>query len=398
MFGAVRHAFGRAFLPVAERLAPDSWANLPRPPESRLVVHAAGPNPDRVLLAGNSLAVGWGVMSHELALGGRLARATASLTGRGLDVDLHVRPDKTLGMVERFLTPETVARFDAILLMLGTREAFQFIPLSTWTRRLGRLLDHVLALADPPPALLVLGADEVTPLPVPERAGRGAIARVRALNAATRELLASRGGDAAFVPSAIVSPSGTGQEFPTTTPLYERAATAIAPALAAALARARAPRDVLDERGRDRAIAEVRARLASDDPELLRLVAVTRDLFGALDSALLLVESEVIEPIVADDSIVRVPRAQSFSAEAVHHHHGFVVPDILADERYRDRPDVTGAPYLRAYAGHRVESPEGHPVAVLAMAFDRARDFSAADLALLRALAHRIGELLFGRP
>lgn len=396
MFGAVRHALGRAILPVAERLSPDSWANLPRPRESRLVVHAAGPNPDRVLLAGNSLAVGWGVMSHDLALGGRLARATASLTGRGIDVDLHVHPDKTLGMVERFLTPETVARFDAMLLMLGTREAFEFIPVTTWTRRLGRLLDHVLDLADPPPALLVLGADEVTPLPVPDMAGRHAVARVRALNAATRELLASR-GDAAFVPSAIVSRSGTGQEFSTTAPLYERAATAIAPALANALVKARAPRDVLDERGRERAIAEVRARLASDDPELLRLVAVTRDLFGALDSALLLVESDAIEPIVADDSIVRVPRALSFSAEAIRHHHGLVVPDILADERYRSRPDVTGAPHLRAYAGHRVESPEGHPVAVLAMGFDRAREFSPADLALLRALAHRVGELLFGR-
>jgi GAF domain-containing protein len=126
-------------------------------------------------------------------------------------------------------------------------------------------------------------------------------------------------------------------------------------------------------------------------------VAVTRDLFGALDSALLLVESDAIEPIVADESIMAVPREQSFSAEAIRHHHGLVVPDILADERYRDRPDVTGPPHLRAYAGHRVESPEGHPVAVLAMAFDRTRDFSPADLALLRALAHRIGELLFGR-
>lgn len=396
MLGTARHALGRLLLPMAERLSSDSWANFPRPSETRLVVRAAGAAADRVLLAGNSLAVGWGVTSHNLALAGALARATATATGRGVDVDVHALPHKTIRMVEKFLTPETIRRYDAVVLVLGTREAFQMIPVATWRRGMTRLLDHIALLASPAPPVVVVAADEITPVPVTAGAGRRAIKAVRALNAATRALVAGREG-AVFAESAVVSRTGTGQEFFETDKawLYERAASAIAPALAAVLGRGGADNDPLDERARERAIALVRARLAADDSELNKLVALTKDLFGAAEAALLLVESDDIQPIVADDSLVRVERSQSFSAGAILQRHGLVVPNLLADERYRDRPDVVGPPYFRAYAGHHVESPDGQPVAVLGMVFTQERHLSPADLALLRAMAHRAGEVLF---
>lgn len=399
MLGTARHALARLTLPLAERLSSDSWVNLPRPRETRLVVRAAGAVPDRVLLAGNSLAVGWGVASHNLALAGTLARATASITGRGVDLEVHVRPDKTLRMVERFLTPQTIARYDAIVLALGAREAFQMIPRETWRRCLTRVLDQVARLASSPPPVLVVAADEITQVPIAAAPARRAIEAVRALNATTRELVASRQG-VVFVESAIVSSSGTGQEFFYTDKLwmYEHAASTIAPALARVLGQGGAADDPLDERARERAISRVRARLTEDDPELAQLVSMTRDLFGAAEAALLLVESDDIRPIIAHESLVKVDRPESFSAAAILQRHGLVVPDLLADERFRERPDVVNPPHWRAYAGHHVESPDGQPVAVLGMVFAHERHFSPADLALLRALAHRAGEVLFRPP
>ncbi len=398
MLGTARHALGRLMLPIAERLASDSWANLPRPSETRLVVRAAGAAADRVLLAGNSLAVGWGVASHNLGLAGALARATAAATGRGVDVDVHALPNKTIRMVEKFLTPETIRRYDAVVLVLGTREAFQMVPVESWRRGMTRLLDHIARLASPAPPVVVVAADEITPVPVAAAAGRRAIAAVRALNAATRALVAGRDG-AVFAESAIVSQSGTGQEFfeADKTWLYERAASAIAPALAGVLGRGGSDSDPLDERARERAISRVRAQLTEDDPELAQLVSMTRDLFGAAEAALLLVESDDIRPIIADESLVKVDRPKSFSAAAILQRHGLVVPDLLADERFRERPDVVNPPHWRAYAGHHVESPDGQPVAVLGMVFTHERHFSPADLALLRGMAHRAGEVLF-RP
>jgi hypothetical protein len=47
---------------------------VPRP-GGRSQVHSAGVDPDRVLLMGSGMAVGWGVTSHDVGLGGALARA-----------------------------------------------------------------------------------------------------------------------------------------------------------------------------------------------------------------------------------------------------------------------------------------------------------------------------------
>ena len=76
---------------------------------------------------------------------------------------------------------------------------------------------------------------------------------------------------------------------------------------------------------------------------------------------------------------------------------GFVIPDLAADPRHRDRSQVVGPPYLRFYAGHPVESPDGHRIGVLAVVDTKPRTFSPAELSLLRNFAVRAGVLLFDR-
>lgn len=57
-------------------------------PREILSVHTRGADSDRVLLVGSGVAAGWGVLGHDIALAGNLARSLSARTGRGTDVDI----------------------------------------------------------------------------------------------------------------------------------------------------------------------------------------------------------------------------------------------------------------------------------------------------------------------
>ena len=65
-----------------------------------------------------------------------------------------------------------------------------------------------------------------------------------------------------------------------------------------------------------------------------------------------------------------------------------VVPDTALDTRFIDNPLVTGAPFVRFYAGCPMRTPEGHILGTLCIVDVRPRhDFSAAQRATLGDLA-----------
>ena len=92
MLSGAAHRVADAWTSAALRLTAPAWDNLPHPP-SRGMVSGPGHDPDRVLIAGNGSAVGWGVLDHALGLPGHLARAVASITGRGVDLDVIAEPE-----------------------------------------------------------------------------------------------------------------------------------------------------------------------------------------------------------------------------------------------------------------------------------------------------------------
>ena len=81
------------------------------------------------------------------------------------------------------------------------------------------------------------------------------------------------------------------------------------------------------------------------------------------------------------------PRAISFCAYAILGDDTFVVPDALEDPRFRDSPLVTGAPFIRFYAGHPLRLVDGSKVGTLCVMDTRPRQPDESELETLRFLA-----------
>ena len=91
-------------------------------------------------------------------------------------------------------------------------------------------------------------------------------------------------------------------------------------------------------------------------------------------------------------------RDVAFCAYAIHEDTTLVVTDAAEDHRFRDNPLVTGAPFIRAYAGAPLITPAGLRLGTLCAIDPRPRAFTAAQLATLRDLADIvIDELELGR-
>jgi hypothetical protein len=82
-----------------------------------------------------------------------------------------------------------------------------------------------------------------------------------------------------------------------------------------------------------------------------------------------------------------IPRSISFCTVTMQQPGTLVVPDTLADERFRENPLVTAGPRIRAYAGHPLLGTDGIPVGTLCVANDAPMDFTPAQIRLLQDLA-----------
>ncbi|MGV8857112.1 hypothetical protein [Rhodoglobus sp.] len=134
----------KSFMLVWLYTSPHSWRGLPVPEAGPPVV-VDGPNSRNILLCGSGVVVGYGVASHELALGGSLARSLAAITGRGTQVATIAGVRLSPKAAQSLLTPQTLSETDAVVLSFGTFDLLSFRPARTWGRRIGELVDSVLA-------------------------------------------------------------------------------------------------------------------------------------------------------------------------------------------------------------------------------------------------------------
>jgi anti-sigma regulatory factor (Ser/Thr protein kinase) len=79
-------------------------------------------------------------------------------------------------------------------------------------------------------------------------------------------------------------------------------------------------------------------------------------------------------------------RSISFCSHAIEQSDLFVIPDALADLRFRDNPMVTGDPYVRFYAGGPLITPEGHALGTLCVVDRVPRTLTHDQVEALQAL------------
>ena len=88
----------------------------------------------------------------------------------------------------------------------------------------------------------------------------------------------------------------------------------------------------------------------------------------------------------------QTPLNQSVCALALQQSETFVIPDLALDERTRDNPLVTHAPFIRFYAGALLRSSEGTPIGTLCVIDSRPRPggLAEAQRTSLEALARQV--------
>ncbi len=121
-----------------------NWADVPRP-EGSTTVRAGGENPLRLLHFGGGLAVGHGVLTHDLALPGNFARMISGALRRGVDVDVLAVSGMTAKNASEHLPALTLRRYDGIIVTLGVQDTLQLIPHGVWREHFAGFVDRLVA-------------------------------------------------------------------------------------------------------------------------------------------------------------------------------------------------------------------------------------------------------------
>lgn len=161
MFAALGHVVMKPFMLAWLYSSQHSWQGLPLPEPGPPVV-VDGSNLQRVLLCGSGIVVGYGVTSHELGLGGSLARSLAVLTGRGVEVSTIAGPRLSAKSAQSQLSAEVLAGMDAVVLSFGTFDVLTFRPAKSWGSSMSKLVDSVLVHT--PSNVRVFVVDCTTPM------------------------------------------------------------------------------------------------------------------------------------------------------------------------------------------------------------------------------------------
>ena len=190
------------------------------------------PHPLRLLVLGDSTAMGTGVGVLDDAIPGRLARLLAGTRAgeRGVAWRAVGRSGATSAQVlEGFATSAVAVHFDVAVVLVGWNDALRLRSPGEFARSLGALLDRLHA-GSPDARLLVVAPPEFarfTAVPNPLRWALGlharGLTRTSARVAHTRGALTAPGFDGQAVASDGFHPNATG---------YQRIAEGIAAALA----------------------------------------------------------------------------------------------------------------------------------------------------------------------
>ncbi|HEU0206075.1 MAG TPA: GAF domain-containing protein [Pseudolysinimonas sp.] len=356
------------------------------------MVRSSGPSPFRVLLFGGGPAVGYGVLSHDLALAGHLARGLQRATGFGIDVDVVTQVDLRCREMPALLADVDLERYDMVVLSVGVQDVLDVAPLAEWSAAVERLLDLLCVETQRPRPVCVIAVPETSSvLRMEPLLAKLADQRCADFNTRLTELCATRPG-MIYVPFTHVGEA---------VPCRERALASyrqwaepmveiMAPSLELVRDRAVPHREELA-----RQAALDKLDLGTDPDEVFdSITRSARRIFKTLGAGISLVDNDrQWFKSISGAPVPVLPRGDGLCNLAIQTNHGFFVEDALHDQRLAGSFFATVAK-LRSYAGIPIRDPSGHMIGALCIFDDKPRQFSSEEIALLRSLAHLVEQRL----
>ncbi|MEV8281625.1 GAF domain-containing protein [Rhodoglobus sp. NPDC076798] len=367
---------------------PQRWRALAVPTDDPRA-EAIGPDPDKVLLLGPGKSAGFGVHTHELGLGGHLARELSSQTRRGCSVDIVSDPTMSAADIGVVINWASLDRFDALVLTLGGGDVFRLRSLFGWRREITALLATIEKSRGGTLHTFILGiapVGEFVSLPGTLLAiVNGNIAN---LNSISEELCSTR-DHVTFV--AATARAGSSQ-ISLDSSTYAHWARELAPRIASQLA------SVALEPAAPPAAALATAALKNTT---LTKKSVSTALSAIMDSARVLFDTTGAAVTFHDQKAhwftstsgigdMRREEAGAFCSRAFTTRDLVVLEDTLADERFADHPWVIRGPRIRFYAGYPIAAPNGEIVGAVCVFDTGPRHFDSSHETLLRELARRV--------
>ncbi len=135
-------------------------------------------------------------------------------------------------------------------------------------------------------------------------------------------------------------------------------------------------------------LAKLQVLNQTDEPALDRLVQTAALIFGAPMCAVSLVgEDEEWFKARCGIDTTHGPRGEAFCAHTILTDEVLVVENALADERFKDNPQVTGPDAIRFYAGAPIIASDGSRIGAFCIKDRKPREVSSREVEILRAFA-----------
>lgn len=366
---------------------------LPRPTDLPHV-HAGGPASDKVLIFGSGPAMGWGVLSHELALPGALARALSARTGRGADVDVVASYTLNISNAIAALAPVKLWRYDAIVVTIGILDAVRLISARRWERQLRTLLAALHGGTSRGARVFVVGIQPIRSIKLYD----DFVGSIAAPHAATINAVSQRVCDAD--PRATFLPLSPPEKEPGRyrgKGAYQVWGNTLADGMAmvmdGAYEEAESDRRAseLAEAERQHAVDELKIVDTAPEARYDRIVSMARRLFGTESAAFSVADHDRqwYKSRVGID-VEQIARDESFCAPTLQRRGAMIVADALDDPQFRKNPFVLGEPHVRFYAGFPIHSRSGDAIGVLCVFDPKPRKEEDVDVALLHRLALQV--------
>jgi hypothetical protein len=350
-----------------------------------------------MLLVGSGVAVGYGVTSGDLALGGYLARGVTAFTHRGTAVETVARFGLRVRDASAVIQQFDLSRFDAIVMTLGSDEALHLVKAKWFRSGLNALLDWLDSTAPDRFGIVLVGIPDITSMVKVPRIFEKLLKRQCARLDSEMKRVCALHDRVTYLP---FTPAPGDLERDGDRHFYDAWAALMAPAVARVLdAQAADPRDpsTIEEQRRQSALDGLNILDTDREPRFDRIVADARAMFGVRGASITFIDRDrQWSKSTAGMNPVESPRGSALGDATVHNGKLFVVEDASEDHRFNGHPWVTGDSAIRFFAGFPIEAANGERIGALCISDTKTRAFTSEDDGLLGMLARRVQNELWG--